>query len=165
MRLGMLYAITDEELKQLLEQPEEERYDYMLNEIEEVLFNTPRACELNKAWDGIQYCLGAGIWNEENKLPYNVIVGGEPLVYMGDDAGEILTLKRLPQVEEIAGYLQQHNLSEIIQNNHDKINEEEYYFTVDEENLEFLLSSCGEIQKFYEHAAKEGCHVIFSVDI
>ena len=49
MRLAMLYALTEEELFQLLEQPEGERYDYMLNELENTLFNTPRACELDKA--------------------------------------------------------------------------------------------------------------------
>ena len=49
MRRAMLYALTDEELLQLLEQPEEERYDYMLTELENTLFNTPRACELDKA--------------------------------------------------------------------------------------------------------------------
>ena len=165
MRLGMLYAITEDELRQLMEQPEEERYDYMLSELEEKLFNTPRSCELDKAWDGIQYCLGAGIWSEENRLPYNIIVGGEPLVYMGEDADEIMTLKRLGEVVEIAEYLQRHDLSEVIRSNHDKINEEEYYRSVDEEDLEYLLGWSSEIQEFYENAAKEGCHVIFSVDV
>lgn len=165
MRLGVLYAITEEELGQLLEQPEEERYDYMLSELEEKLFHTPRGCELDKTWDGIQYCLGAGVWSEENCLPYNVIVGGEPLVYMGEDADEIITLKRLEEVVEIAEYLQKHDLSEIIRNNHHMINEEEYYRSVDEEDLEYLLSWCGEIQEFYENAVREGCHVIFSVDV
>lgn len=165
MRLAMLYALTDEELQQLLEQPKEERYDYMLNELEEVLFDTPRACELNKAWDGIQYCLGEGIWCEDNRLPYNIIVGGEPLTYMGEDADEIITLKSDKEVAEIAEYLKQHDISDIIQKNHDKIDEEYYYYTVDDEDLEFLLSWCDGIQPFYENAAKEGCHVIFTVDV
>ena len=60
MRLAMHYALAEEEILQLLEQFEEERYDYMLNELENTLFNTPYACELDKAWDGIKYCLGGG---------------------------------------------------------------------------------------------------------
>ena len=38
--------------------------DYMLEEIEETLLETPRGCELDKAWEGIQYCLGGGEWDE-----------------------------------------------------------------------------------------------------
>ena len=54
-RLGMLYALTEEEVGKLRAVPVEERYDYMLEEIEEKLFGTPRSCELDKAWEGIQY--------------------------------------------------------------------------------------------------------------
>lgn len=58
-RLAMLYALDDGEVNKLRSMPMAERYDYMLNEIEEKLFGTPRSCELNKAWEGIQYCLGS----------------------------------------------------------------------------------------------------------
>ena len=58
----MLYAITDEALAQLEAQDIDQMYDYMLEEIEEELFDTPEAFELDKAWEGIHYCLceGAG---------------------------------------------------------------------------------------------------------
>ncbi|MDE7310299.1 MAG: YfbM family protein [Eubacterium sp.] len=52
-RLGMLYALEDSEVGTLRSMPMEERYDYMLNVIEEKLFGSPRSCELNKAWEGI----------------------------------------------------------------------------------------------------------------
>ena len=74
-RLGMLYAITDEALAQLEAQDIDQMYDYMLEEIEEELFDTPEAFEINKAWQGVQFCLGEGTWNEENKVPYNVVFG------------------------------------------------------------------------------------------
>ena len=48
-RLGMLYAITDEVLAQLEAQDIDQMYDYMLEEIEEELFDTPEAFELDKA--------------------------------------------------------------------------------------------------------------------
>ncbi len=35
-RLGMLYALNEEDVKKLRSMPEEERYDYMLEEIEEL---------------------------------------------------------------------------------------------------------------------------------
>ena len=56
-RLGMLYALNREEVEKLRSVPEEERYDYMLEEIEERLFGTPRACELEKAWEGLAVCV------------------------------------------------------------------------------------------------------------
>ena len=40
-RLGVLYALTEAELQKLLDCPQEERYDYMLEEIEETLLGTP----------------------------------------------------------------------------------------------------------------------------
>lgn len=163
MRLAMLYAITEDELGKLMEQPEEERFEYMMNELEEVLFDTPRGCELDRTWDAMQYCMGEGIWNQENKLPYNVIVGGESLIYMGEDADLFLTLKRQEDVVEIAKFLQEHELSEIIRNNYFKINNEEYYHTVSKEDLEYVLGWCGKVREFYENAVRENCHVIFSV--
>lgn len=36
----------------------------MLDVIEVKLFDTPRSCELDKAWKGIQYCLGDGKWDD-----------------------------------------------------------------------------------------------------
>ena len=50
-RLGMLYALNEEDVKKLRSMPEEERYEYMLEEIEEALFGSPRSCELDKAWE------------------------------------------------------------------------------------------------------------------
>lgn len=38
----MLYALTDDEVAELLSVPTEERYDYMLNGIEEELCGTGR---------------------------------------------------------------------------------------------------------------------------
>lgn len=54
-RLGMLYALTDAETEKLRAVPTANRYEYMLDEIEEKLFGTARACELDKAWFSIQY--------------------------------------------------------------------------------------------------------------
>lgn len=89
-RLGVFYALTDNEVDKLRSLPAGERYEYMLEEIEESLLETPRGCELDKAWEGMQYCLGGGQWKEENSVPTNIIFGGEFLVETED---EIITLK------------------------------------------------------------------------
>ncbi len=43
-RLGVLYALKEDELNKLRSLPHDERYDYMLEEIEETLLETPRGC-------------------------------------------------------------------------------------------------------------------------
>ena len=57
-RLGVFYALNEEELQALRDLPEEERYQYMLDEIESRLFGGEFGCEMDKAGEGVQYCLG-----------------------------------------------------------------------------------------------------------
>lgn len=159
-RLGMLYALNDDEVKELRAVPVEERYDYMLNEIEENLFDSPRACELDKAWEGIQYCLGGGEWNEENKVPTNIIFGGEFLVDTDDEA---ITLKTAVDVKNIVEYLHKNDLLEVIKQNFQKIDGDEFRYK-DDDGLEHTLGWSEGVLPFYENALKEGLQVIFTVD-
>lgn len=161
-RLGVLYALKEDELTGLRSLPQEERYDYMLEEIEETLLGTPRGCELDKAWEGIQYCLGGGVWNEENSIPTNIVFGGTFLVETED---EIITLKNHPEVRQIVDYLHQNDLQDIIRKNFPKIDEQEYPLPKDDDNLDYLLGWSTAIPAFYERALKEGCSVIFTVDL
>ena len=158
-RLGMLYALTDDEVKELRSVPVDERYDYMLNEIEENLFDSPRACELDKAWEGIQYCLGGGEWNETNGIPTNIIFGGEFLVETEDEA---ITLKTAEDVKKIVEYLRKNDLQEIIKENFQKIDDDFKY--KDDNGLEHTLDWSHDIIPFYENALKENLQVIFTVD-
>lgn len=159
-RLGMLYALTEEEVEKLRSLPEEERYDYMLEEIEESLFGTPRACELDKAWEGIQYCLGGGVWNEGNCIPTNIVFGGEFLV---DTEEEVLTLKPYADVGKIVTFLRRNDLQEIIRENFWKIEDENFLYK-DEDGLEHTLGWSEDILSFYENAFRERYDVIFTVD-
>lgn len=159
-RLAMLYALTETEVEKLCSIPEEKRYDYMLNEIEENLFGTPRSCELDKAWEGIQYCLGGGQWNEDNRIPTNIVYGGEPLV---DTEDEVITLKNHQDIENIVAYLHQNDLQEIIHNNFWNIDEENFRYK-DQDGLDHTLGWSEDILPFYENALKENYLVIFTVD-
>ncbi|MDE6733318.1 MAG: YfbM family protein [Oscillospiraceae bacterium] len=158
-RLGMLYALTDAEVEKLRSVPMEERYDYMLNEIEENLFDSPRACELDKAWEGLQLCLGGGKWSEVNSVPTNIIFGGE---YLVDTEEEVITLKNGDDVKNIVEYLRQNDLEKIINENFWKIDVDFQY--KDNDGLEHTLGWSEGILPFYENALKENCRVIFTVD-
>ena len=161
-RLGMLYAITDEALEQLKTQDIDKMYDYMLEEIEEELFNTSEGFEINKAWEGVQFCLGKGAWNEENKVPYNVVFGGELIL---DHNDYVISLKKPEVIKDIVAYLETNNLQETIKNNFDKIPEEEYTLPKDEDNLTFLLDWSEGLLEFYKNALDKELNVIFTVDI
>lgn len=160
-RLGVLYALTDKELAELCARSEPERYDYMLEEFERRLFGTPRGCALDKAWYGIQLCLGGGKWRETNRTPLNIVVGGEFLV---DTEDEIISLKNHIWVKDIAYYLQHFSLAERIRENFPKIEEQQDlppYAT----DLEYLIENCADITPFYVNADKEHLQVIFTVDL
>ncbi len=161
-RLGVLYALKENELNKLCSLPQDERYDYMLEEIEEVLLGTSRGCELDKAWEGIQYCLGGGKWSEENSVPTDIVFGGEFLVETED---EIITLKNHSEVKQIVAYLHQNNLQEIVRNNFPLIDKQELSLPKNDDILNYLLGWSEDIQSFYENAQKEGCSVIFTVDL
>lgn len=160
-RLGVLYALTDEELAALCAEPAEERYDYMLEEIEEELLGTPRGFELDKAWEGIHLCFCGGVWIEENQPPVNILAGGEFLV---DTDEELISLKDHSQVEQIAEYLRQHKAEDLIRENFPKV-EAMKNLPVYVTDLEYLLGNVSGLQDFYENARQQHLQVIFTVDL
>lgn len=161
-RLGMFYAITDEALEQLKAQDIDEMYDYMLEEIEEELFNTSESFEINKAWEGVQFCLGEGTWNEENKVPYNVVFGGELIL---DHNDYVISLKKPEVIKDIVAYLEANNLQETIKNNFDKIPEEDFTLPKNENCCDFLLEWSKGLLEFYKNALEKQLNVIFTVDL
>ena len=161
-RLGVLYALKEEELDRLRSLPQEERYDYMLEEIEENLLGTSRGCELDKAWEGIQFCLGNGKWEEKNSVPTNIVFAGEFIV---ETENEIITLKNNSDVSQIVDYLHQNNLQDVIGKNFPMIDEQEFSLSKSDDVLNYLLDWSRDIQSFYENALKENCSVIFTVDL
>ena len=159
-RLAVLYALTEAEVEKLRLVPEEERYSYMLEEIEENLIGTPHSCELDKAWEGIQYCLDAGRWNDKNRVPTNIVFGGEFLL---DTDDEVITLKNLQDVKDIVDFLRQNSLQEIIQKNFWNIDDENFRYK-DGDGLDHTLGWSEDIHAFYENALNKNYQVIFTVD-
>lgn len=161
-RLGVLYALTEGELQKLLDCPREGRYSYMLEEIEEPLLDTPRGCEVDKAWEGLQFCFCGGRWDERDAVPANIVFAGEFLV---ETEREIMTLKRPDAIGEIVAYLRGHDLEAVIHENFPKINEKAFWLPKTEEMPGYILSWGKRLLPFYENALKEGCSVIFTVDL
>ena len=161
-RLGVLYALTDNELADLCRLPEAERYDYMLEEIEPRLLGTPRGCEMDKAWYGIQLCLGAGRWHETKRTPFNIIYGGE---YLVNTDAELMSLKKPEDVKKIVSYLKRHDLAELVTLNFPEVAKKADELPASATDLEYLLEYSKDILPFYENALQENLQVIFTVDL
>ena len=161
-RLCVFYALQDAEICRLREMPPEERYDYLLEEIEPALLGTDAGYEMDKAWEGVQYCLGGGVWSEENRLPGNVVFGGEFLV---DTDEEVMTLKSHAEVRRIVEFLQTHDLAAILRENYDRIPAQAYSLPKTAEGLEYLIDWSRGLQAFYGKAMENHCQVIFTVDL
>ncbi len=160
-RRAVMFAITDEELNKLIDCPEDERYDYFSEVFEDELWDTPKCLELDKAWEGIQYCLGGGLWNETNFLPTNIVFGGNTIV----DTDEcVITAKFKNIIGSIVKYLKENDLKEIITNNYKKIDQNSINQAIDDNFLEYLISYSSELLPFYEHALQNNLHVIFTCD-
>lgn len=161
-RLGMLYAITEQDVQALRQQKAEVMYEYMLEQIESAYISTPRACELNKAWEGLHYCCNGGEWSEDNSTPANIIFGG---IFLLDFNDHIITLKTPDNILQIVNYLQQHKLQKIVKDNFTKIDATSYSLPKDKNNMQFLLDWSEGLIPFYQTALEQGYYVIFTVDL
>lgn len=147
-RQGMLYAIT------------EEMYEF--ESIEDEYISTPRACELNKAWEGIHLCFKQGEWVEDDSTEAKVIFCGSFLLDYDD---HVITLKSAQDIGEIKEFLCTVDIEGLIKENFSKIKPDDYTLPLDQNGLDFLISWCHEIKSFYENAHKENLCVIFTVDL
>lgn len=165
-RLGVLFALTNKEVEDLKAVPEKKRYDYMSNKFEKRLFGTERACALDKAWYGIQLCLGRGKWRETWSSPFNIVVGGE---YLVDNENELITLKNRDQLKDIIYYLTHFDLAEVLAKRYpemlDRILKEDIKLPPYVTDLPYLQENCRDLRPFYENAVKEHMQVIFTVDL
>ena len=148
-RLGVLYALTDNELADLCRLPEAERYDYMLEEIEPRLLGTPRG-------------LGAGRWHETKRTPFNILCGGK---YLVNTDAELMSLKKPEDVKKIVSYLKRHDLAELVTLNFPEVAKMADELPASATDLEYLTEYCKDILPFYENALQENLQVIFTVDL
>lgn len=162
MSIGILYALRDEQVKELVALPMEDRYGYMLDEIEEELMDTQYSCDMDTVWEPLQYALCGGEWCDENRIPANIVASGELLT---GELEEVITLKDSKVVQEIAAFLQENSLQEIIEDNFASLDEVITGAPKDDEYLEFLLGLGEEIAAFYQDAAEENLQVIFTLNM
>lgn len=163
-RLGVLYAINDEELELLKKQKEEDMYEYMLENIEDEYIDGRRACELDKAWHALHYAFNNGKWIEDSSTLSKIIFSGEFLL---DNEEDVITLKNHDDVKEIVNYLSanQDNLNEILENGFRNTKSKDLDLPKDENLLEYIKDWSMGLGAFYQNALDNNLNVIFTVDL
>jgi len=161
-RLGMLYAVNDDEVSLLKSQNADDMYDFMIEFIEKKYFSTSRACELDKAWEGIHFCFHNGVWVEDDSVQSKVIFSG---AYLLDHNDHVITLKDTDDVNKIVAYLGEVKIEDVITNWFHNIDPTEYTLPIDDDGREYLLGWSEEITSFYLNAQESNLNVIFTVDL
>ena len=161
---AVLFALTHDDAKRLVEAEGDEALEALMEEIEE-RWDEEWLCELDKAWDGIHRALTDGELGWDNgEYPLNhAILGGHQL-HEGDDY--IYTFVQPSQVADVAKALQGVDEAEL-RERYFRINRQNYGFVptqVSEEDFEYVAGWFEELKPFYAKAAAVGRAVVFTVD-
>ncbi len=161
--LGVHFAIEANHVEQLRSlQTDQEKLNFVLEHVEEELYDTDHAAASDKSWDAMHRTLSDGYltW-DGGEYPLNhTVLGGEQL-YSGNDF--IMSLKSPAQVAEIASVLT------TIDNNdfHSRyfaIPARDYDAVLDDDDLEYTWSWFQDVRALYQRAAEDGRYVLFTAD-
>jgi hypothetical protein len=163
--LGLHLALDATTVQKLKSFPsEEERLDYLQEELEEEYFGSRKEwlAETDKAWDAIHRTLTDGelAW-DNGAYPLNhAILGGE-LLYTSDDY--IMSLKTPAEVLDIAAALRPLS-EEDFRKAYFHIDPGSYGFPVSEEDFKYTWSWFQSLRDFYYRTAEAGLYVLFTAD-
>jgi hypothetical protein len=160
---GLHFALTDDEVTTFRALPtDEERVDYVTNEIEEKLFGTIRGVETDKAWDAIHRALSDGhlTWDGGTHPLNAVILAGSEVYNTGDF---IMSLKSPAVVRDVAASLV--TLSEqAFHEGYARIDATSYQGKLGPEDMEYSWYWLQNTLPFWKAAAKANHWVLFSAD-
>lgn len=159
---GVLFALTDSDLSELLAMEGEERVEHISNVIEERDLGGPWAVETDKAWDAIQRCFGNGelAWEGGDYPLSHIILGGVSL-YDGDDY--VISHKTPEHVRAIAATIGSVTEADV-RARYRQIDPDRYGMDLSEEDEGYTWEWFSGLIEFYMRAAEAGRHVLFTVD-
>ncbi|MCF2875558.1 MULTISPECIES: YfbM family protein [unclassified Tenacibaculum] len=163
--LGVLFSLSQKEVQKLKSfLSDEDRLDYLQEEIEEVYFEDypERFAELEKSWDALHRSLTNGKLEWDNgSFPLNhTILGGE-LIYR--KRNYIMSLKTPEQVKEIYSTLKDIAKTDL-RTRYNKIDSKNYGFELTEEDFEYTWDWFEESKEFWKKADLENRYVLFTAD-
>ncbi|MDR0229540.1 MAG: YfbM family protein [Flavobacteriaceae bacterium] len=163
--LGVLFALSQEDVNHLLERKDEdERLEYLSEVIEEEYFSNyaDYTAEFDKSWDALHRVMTDGHFdlnNGEFPLSY-VVMGGESLYHKDD---YFMILKTPEQVKEVWKALQKVT-EQWFRDRYFQIDAEDYGFDVDEEDYLYTWQWFNYSLPVWQKAAEEGRYMLFTVD-
>jgi len=160
---GIHLAIDRDEAKRVFGfRDENDRLQFLHEELEEKLLGTPRGCETDKAWEAIHDCLTIDPGDPADGAPplEQTVLGGRPL-YGGED--HYLLLVRPDLVPIIAAGLESIDRVEL-RRRYDSLATGADEGKHGEEHFEYVWSRFERLREFYRRAAAEGHAVLFSAD-
>ena len=163
--LGVHFAITDDELETLESfASDEERLDYLKEELEETYFgeHLDYLAESDKSWDAMHRALSDG------ELSYTsgpeplrfAVIGGIPLYSKGD---YIISLKTPLMVGAVAQALAGITYEDF-QKRYEAIDGEKYGFPKSREDMDYTWSYLSAVRDLFIRAEKEERCIIFTAD-
>ncbi|MFM9402272.1 DUF1877 family protein [Myroides odoratimimus] len=163
--LGVLFALTKQDVESLLEiKDEEQRLDMLKDVIEEKYFDEypEYTAEFDKSWDAIHRVMTDGYFDLNNgTFPLShVIMGGQSL-YEDDDYFMIL---KTPEEVELIWQALQGVTEEWFRERYFMIDSEDYGFDVDEDDFRYSWQWFCYSLPAWELAAKEKRYMLFTVD-
>jgi uncharacterized protein DUF1877 len=158
----VLFALTAEEERQLLDaSQDDEAMMAVIEEIEES-WNEEWLQETDKAWDAIHRCLTDGTLNYGSSALHGCILGDVPdSLYEEEDY--IVSYKEPDKVKKIAAAIR--SIDEAwMRPKYFAINPRDYDVPLSEQDFDYTWDWFQGVQKFYQKGATDGRAVVFTVD-
>jgi len=160
---GVHFALGGaDEAKLLAMSTDDDRVEFVTDDIEERYFKTPFASETDKAWDAIHRCFDGGQLTYDADTPLKqVILGGTPLV--PSDEPYIISYKSAEDVKAIARALESVTAT-VMRTGYDAIDPTSYGADLNDDDWDYTWHWFEQVRAFYRHAAAESRAVIFTAD-
>lgn len=160
---GVHFAITEEELGQLLSAKSDGELMAVIGDGIEERWDQDWLMQTDKAWDAIHRCLTDGRLEYENgEYPLRLCILGGRQLYSGDDY--VVSLKDPGQCADLAMSLARVD-EEWLRERYFAIPAESFGREPTEEDFAYTLDWFSGLGDFYGKAAQAKRHVIFTVDL
>jgi hypothetical protein len=155
--LGVHFAITPEEARQIQAQRNDKSLLEVVHEIEE-RWDEEWLQDTDKAWDAIHRSLTGGSlgWGD---TPFHKVILGKDSLHKSDSY--IVNHLTPQEVTEVADAIRGIKRDEFRQG-HDQIDPTDYGFPVDDEHFEYVWNWFEELQAFFNKVAGSGRWVMFT---
>lgn len=159
----MHFAVTSEQLSQLLDATgDDERLMSVIEDIEEA-WDEEFLAESDKAWDAIHRCLTDGsLLYEGGEYPLNHVVCGGRQLFEGDDQTVALVMPE--QVRAVSAALEPVTNDWFRDRYFSLLRPDDYNGEIGDEDCDYTWDWFENVRSLYKKAASAGRAVIFTVD-